>query len=186
MKTRVVWWVEHLLTHSLTCESKSGISLLDTKQCTKSEQQPFIPRPLVTVGVAGISVPSQRPQKHAVGSIKYVRRRMPQCYTSEKNVLSQKNTVNKHTNQVEHLFLLSELSSLHVKEKYIYIYILEQTVFFNINKIYTYKCFMWCYLYDEYFTNEYETTAMKNLVFWCVNFCYGFLLNIFHNFMINL
>lgn len=100
---------------------KRAVGFLDNNQCNKDEHPSFMLPPLVTVGVDGISKSSQRPQKHVVGSVKYVRSRMRQCHISKERCLGPKQEHNRLYNTTEHLlFSICELRSVE-KEKSIYV-----------------------------------------------------------------
>lgn len=83
--------------------NQSVCSLADQKQNNvlklNPSPSPISPLLLVTVGAAGMSLASQRPQKHAVGSVNHVRGRMSQCYPpTRKDVFSQNKIINTHAN----------------------------------------------------------------------------------------
>lgn len=60
---------------------------------TEAKRQLLLPQPPVAVGAAGMSLASQRPQKHAVGSVNHVGRRMSQMLHHQRGTASQAKTM---------------------------------------------------------------------------------------------
>lgn len=76
------WWQES--QSQVFAIRRFGVALDISIVRKFAERAPIHCPSLVTVGTVGMSSVSQRPLKHAVGSVKHARKTMSQCYSTNK------------------------------------------------------------------------------------------------------